>query len=292
MIYTTQGHQLGVGLEIFLKSIHQNNFNLENHVLICFKESLLKTLSTLNFDFTIKDNVLSFDGFELKLDLIKKIENTETIDCLLKALSLANKADIIHTLPSSKDQFKLNNKNFKGHTDFFSDYYSKNIAMSFLGPDSNFLLLTDHIAIDEVYNQLKDLDLERKIQETIKGFPKSRKINAMYFAGINPHVGEDGIISKQDNLIKDLASKFNGSVHSGDTMHFHIKDKSQLFIYPFHDQGLGVFKALYGLRGINFSANLPVKRVSVDHGTAFDLYGKNCADISGMNFLLSEIENW
>ena len=292
MIYTTQGHQHGVGLEIFLKSIHLNNFKLENHILICFQESLEETLKTLDFKYSIKDDHLQLEQHVLKLEIIKKTQNTETVDCLLRALKLANEDDIIHTLPSSKDQFKYQEKTFKGHTDFFTDYFGRNIAMSFLGPNSNFLLLTDHIAIDEVYSKLKELDLEKKIKETINGFPSSRKIQTLHFAGINPHIGEDGIISSQDQLIKDLAAKFNGSIHSGDTMHYHIKDKSQLFIYPFHDQGLGVFKALYGLRGINFSANLPIKRVSVDHGTAFDLYGKNCADIEGMNFLLSEIEKW
>ena len=84
----------------------------------------------------------------------------------------------------------------------------------------------------------------------------------------------------------------NANVYSGDTMHFNRENINQLLIYPSHDQGLGVFKALYGLIGINFTANLPVRRVSVDHGTAFDLYGKDEAKTAGMEFLLSEVENW
>ena len=106
MIYTTQGHQHGVGLEIFLKSIHLNNFKLENHILICFQESLEETLKTLDIKYSIKDDHLQLEQHVLKLEIIEKTQNTETVDCLLRALKLANEDDIIHTLPSSKDQFK------------------------------------------------------------------------------------------------------------------------------------------------------------------------------------------
>ncbi len=70
MIYTTQGHQHGVGLEIFLKSIHLNNFKLENHILICFQESLEETLKTLDFKYSIKDDHLQLEQMKLLKHLV------------------------------------------------------------------------------------------------------------------------------------------------------------------------------------------------------------------------------
>ena len=56
----------------------------------------------------------------------------------------------------------------------------------------------------------------------------------------------------------------------------------------YHDQGLAQFKSMYGLIGLNITLGLPFLRLSVDHGTAFDLYGKNKANVSGMLFLLKQ----
>ncbi len=75
---------------------------------------------------------------------------------------------------------------------------------------------------------------------------------------------------------------------SGDTLHFHKKDNiKQLFVYMFHDQGLSKFKSENGVIGLNITFGLPFLRLSVDHGTAFDLYGKNKANISGMLYLIN-----
>lgn len=294
MIRTTQGHQNGIGLEVFLKSFFKLDLNEKNHILYCYKKSLLDTLDFLSLQLQFKDGCLTDNDKILKLVFVEDDKQTETMACLIKAIEDSTPEDIIHTLPSSKDQFISNGKQFKGHTDFLGEHFKVDAGMCFLSPDSNFLLLTDHIPLDQVYKQLKEQNLVEKIKTCIKGFPKDRTINRIYLAGINPHAGEDGVISDQDQLVFDLSKSLNmeATVYSGDTMHFQREDKNQLFVYPSHDQGLGVFKALYGLIGINFTANLPVRRVSVDHGTAFELYGKSEANCNGMEFLLLEVDNW
>ena len=57
----------------------------------------------------------------------------------------------------------------------------------------------------------------------------------------------------------------------------------------FHDQGLTAFKTKYKFNGAHLTLGLPFKRYSVDHGTAFDLYGKNSADHAGCYFVLKQI---
>jgi 4-hydroxythreonine-4-phosphate dehydrogenase len=56
----------------------------------------------------------------------------------------------------------------------------------------------------------------------------------------------------------------------------------------YHDQGLIPFKALASGEGVNFTAGLPVVRTSPDHGTAFDIAGKNKADESSFRTALFE----
>ena len=50
-----------------------------------------------------------------------------------------------------------------------------------------------------------------------------------------------------------------------------------MVIACYHDQGHAPFKAVYGDDGVNITVGLPVVRVSVDHGTAFDIAGKGIA---------------
>ena len=57
-----------------------------------------------------------------------------------------------------------------------------------------------------------------------------------------------------------------------------VKGRWRLVVVCYHDQGHAPFKAVFGHNGVNITAGLPVVRVSVDHGTAFDIAGKNIAD--------------
>ena len=110
--------------------------------------------------------------------------------------------------------------------------------------------------------------------------------------GLNPHAGDEGLIGKEEEemikpAIKD--AKHNMLVFgpfSADA--FFARNQQVKFdavLAMYHDQGLIPFKSLSIGEGINFTAGLPVIRTSPDHGTAFDIAGKNKADTS--SFLAS-----
>ena len=100
---------------------------------------------------------------------------------------------------------------------------------------------------------------------------------------------EEKYIKKDILDLEKLYGHIFSGPFSGDTLHHHQRlDKKQLFVYMYHDQGLAQFKSQYGLIGLNITLGLPFLRLSVDHGTAFDLYGKNKANISGMLFLFKQ----
>ena len=102
---------------------------------------------------------------------------------------------------------------------------------------------------------------------------------------MNPHAGENGYIGHEEikyiipQIIKLKKNKVN--IHgpiSGDSMltKNNLK-KYDCFLFIFHDQGLIPFKYISNFQGVHYTSNLNILRVSPDHGTAYDLVGKNVA---------------
>lgn len=291
MIYVTQGHEAGIGLEIFLKSFILLSHEEKKEIrLVVSKSDLSKNLTDLK---------LSPKLFK-DLKIVENIESTKfsSTNSLITALALITPKDILVTLPTSKDQLIFKGISCAGYTEFFRAYYQNtNISMTFKGLTQNVLLITDHIPLKEVTNQITAELIQNKVQLTLDNFKKYfYQFNDVIFSGINPHAGENGILGNEEihiktamvNLEKGYGSLFKGPF-SGDTLHHYLdSSKKQLFVYMFHDQGLAQFKSQHGLIGLNITLGLPFLRLSVDHGTAFDLYGKNKANVTGMLFLFQQ----
>lgn len=300
MIYVCQGHESSIAIEIFVKSfmlldeVDQNKF-----VLIVNKKTLELNLELLNLDFAFNGLGIDISGNQLNL-ILTDINSSfpQSTSSLNTALSEIRKNDILLTLPTSKDQLVLDQVYTAGYTEFFRKYFElPEISMMFSSSSDQVLLITDHIPLSDVSHKISSEFIYNKVKITLNGYNKYfNNFDEVIFAGINPHVGENGILGKEDNCIapaiKKLSPEFNkikflGPV-SGDTLYFHKKnDKRQLFVYMYHDQGLPFFKAQNGTIGLNISMGLPFLRISVDHGTAFELHGKNKANYLGCLYMLN-----
>lgn len=298
MIYVSQGHELGIGLEIFLKSFilldskSQDLFTLSTH-----KDSLISSLDSLSLDYKIKNNVLFLNNSKLRLLLFDNSRLPQSTSSLLQCMEKINDdRDILVTLPTSKDQLVLDGEALAGHTEFFRRYYkNSSIAMIFRSFNENILLITDHVALKNVSKSITSSLLISKTQISLNGFKKYfSPISRVCFSGINPHSGENGILGAEDILIVDAIDElktccaptlFTGP-HPGDTLHLIEKSINNLIVYMYHDQGLSKFKSENQFIGSNLSFGLPFLRLSVDHGTAFELYGKRCANYQGALFTL------
>lgn len=289
MIYVTQGHPKGVGLEIFLKSfVLLSKEQKKKITLVANRNDLKQNLEDLKLD----ENILS----ELNIRYVETSTIPSSSTTLIETLQIIKTEDILITLPTSKDQLIYNNKQLAGYTEFFRNYFNlPNISMTFKGIEQNVLLITDHLPLNKVTQAINSQLIYERTKTTLNFYSQYfGVIESVVFSGINPHAGENGILGTEDpeitkaiNLLKkDFSIPFLGP-YSGDTLHMHQKEnEKQLFVYMYHDQGLAQFKAKHGLIGLNVSMGLPFLRLSVDHGTAFDLYGKNKANLSGMMFLL------
>lgn len=285
MLHVSAGHEKGVGLEVFLKSFLCLSPRLQERVTLHCRPEILSDTAKL-----VGLRVPS----ELKLVSLPRVSESHTLQSLHSALSALKGNDRLFTLPTSKDQLQESGVNYLGYTEYLRHYFkAPDLIMSFKAPTAQIALVTDHIPLKEFVNQAAKMPWKSKFESIFKHCSAFYNVNEFQVAGINPHAGENGLMGSEDQELKKLLDKLqkdhlsltiNGPL-PGDTLHMKSRPDN-LLIYLFHDQGLTWFKGLHGLIGANITLGLPFIRLSVDHGTAFDLYGKNKADYRGCLYCL------
>lgn len=296
MIYITQGHEKGIGLEVFFKSFLTLSPNFDKQfTLIVNSQTLLENLKLLKLNYIISPGLLAIQNRNLRLIEFNdqsKPQSTVALEIALKEIQ--HHQDTLITLPTSKDQLLINNQHCLGYTEYLRNQFNlPDLAMFFYSESLKVLLLTDHLQLKEVPDTLNENLVIKKVSSAIAQF----KFNNIYFAGINPHAGEGGLLGLDDKIISNSIISlqklypqinFQGPF-SGDVLHYKINSKeNQLLVYSFHDQGLVLFKSQQSLMGINITLGLPFLRLSVDHGTGFDIYGKNQANYLGCFYTLKK----
>lgn len=286
MIYVTGGHEKGIGLEVFFKSYSSLPLKVQKKVTLIFPEKELGNYPNIKVPKA------------LKIISPKKI-STPSYDSLNWAIDNLKEKDILLTLPTSKDQINFK-KNYLGHTEYFRDVYNNQfIAMCFKNFNYNTLLVSDHIPVKEISSKITPKMIINKVCSTLEGFGKYfHKINHVFVTGLNPHAGENGLLGNEENSIKEaiitLKSKFDISFYGPippDSLQKEKIEKDKLFVYMYHDQLLPLFKARSSQTGLNISFGMPFLRMSVDHGTAFEIYGKNKANSTSCLLSLVEAYN-
>lgn len=285
MIYVTAGHEEGIGLEVFLKSyLLLPQYQQEKFHLICHKETLEKNLELCK---------ISLDYDPIKTTYVS--DRPYSTSALAEGIKLCKETDILLTLPTSKDQLILNGKSVAGHTEYFREYFNTEVDMFFKSDESNVLLVTDHIPLNEVSKTISKELIYEKTLLCVENYEKYfNKLTDIYITGINPHAGENGILGTEDSIIteaindltSDLDKKLHGPLPADGLLVNKSFSENKLFIYMYHDQGLAPFKSLYKTKGANISLGLPFLRLSVDHGTAFELFGKNQANYMGCYYVM------
>ena len=303
MIYICQGHERSIALEIFLKSFilllppQQKRFTL-----IVNRRTLETNLALLDLAGNFEEQCVYIGDNRLQCIFFNDERLPESTKALEIALDVIDpKHDLLLTLPTSKDQLILNGNKCAGYTEYFRNYFQKNdISMLFYSEQEKLLLITDHVPISKLLELLKKKLIVDKIKTTLLSCEKYfSPFDEVILAGINPHCGENGMLGTEDREVFEAtdelraffpAINFKGP-YSADTLHNYQANLQQLFVYMFHDQGLPAFKAKHGVIGLNISLGMPFLRMSVDHGTAFELYGKNRANHLGCSYMLQTALN-
>ncbi len=200
--------------------------------------------------------------------------------------------DAIVTGPVSKSYIEKSGIKFTGHTEYIAGLIGQEKPYMLMYSDEyRVLLVTTHIPVSAILDYVN----ADNIYNTIKtGHIFLRSINSrnnkIAIAGLDPHCGDDGAIGDFDKKITaaavSRAKKEEIDIEgpfSADTLFTPEKWKSYgLAIAHYHDQGLIPFKVLAFESGVNVTLGLSIVRTSPDHGTAFDIAGKNKADHRSM----------
>lgn len=296
-LYVTQGHEKGIGLEVFFKScLLMRPSDLKMVKLLAYEQAVSDTLMSMKLPFTIYEDSINVAGSTIDVGWLKEINHSQSFTSLELAMKLTEISGVLFTLPTSKDQFP----GFAGHTEYFRAFYHRpELGMFFSSPKLQVLLLSDHLPVNQLSMVMTEDIIYERLLLALNTLSKwNWPIKKILISGLNPHAGENGLIGHEDQrvtaAIKRLASKTKLDMAGplpGDTMVLEQKSPQDLLVYLFHDQGLGVFKGLQGFIGSNITLGLPYPRFSPDHGTSFGLFGKNQADYRGCAFALKEAVN-
>jgi 4-hydroxythreonine-4-phosphate dehydrogenase len=203
--------------------------------------------------------------------------------------ALANKQiDVLVTAPINKNNIQSEQFKFVGHTEYLGSKFDGDPLM-LLCSDSGLrvAVVTGHIPVKDISTTLTVELISQKIVQLHESLVKDFAIRKPKIAvlGLNPHAGDRGIIGDEDRdviLPAIESAKLKGLIYgpySADAF-FGSGTYNQFdaVLAMYHDQGLIPFKTLSFNDGVNYTAGLSVVRTSPDHGTAYEIAGKNVAN--------------
>jgi 4-hydroxythreonine-4-phosphate dehydrogenase len=199
--------------------------------------------------------------------------------------------DAIVTAPISKKALNLGGFKYDGHTEMLAGLDNPiSAAMIMLSSKLKMGFATTHPPLGNVAGLITKPRLEEKIKTCYYSLKNDFDIDEpkLGVLALNPHAGEHGQIGKEEikimiPVLEKLRIKFTSLVLDGpfsSDAYFANRayERYDMTFALYHDQGFIPFKMLAGLKGVNFTAGLSFVRTSPDHGTAFDIAGKNKAD--------------
>jgi 4-phospho-D-threonate 3-dehydrogenase / 4-phospho-D-erythronate 3-dehydrogenase len=239
-----------------------------------------------------------FSEFSLLGNTIRgpsKIGGQASMKFILDAIDACKSgiADAMVTGPICKESWSLAGYNYPGQTELLAERtHAKNFAMMFAGGPLKVILATVHIPLNSLWGRLNigavfhPIEILHKTLVEWFDIPKPR----IAVAGVNPHASENGkfgdeeerIISPAIAMARELGIDATGP-YPPDTVFLAARDKKfDAVVAMYHDQGLIPVKLLAFDQAVNLTVGLPIIRTSPDHGTAFDIVGRNRAKPGSM----------
>ncbi|PYK30463.1 MAG: 4-hydroxythreonine-4-phosphate dehydrogenase PdxA [Verrucomicrobia bacterium] len=213
-------------------------------------------------------------------------------------MCLRGEARALVTAPVSKEAIiRAGYKDFIGQTEYLSALAgTTNTAMMLLGADENgrwlrVALATTHVPLRKVAEHLSREKVDLAIELAARACAQvglSRRRVAV--CGLNPHAGEGGNLGTEEQstitpavqACKARGLDVHGPFAADALFYYVLRGDYDAVVAMYHDQGLVPLKMIAFERGVNWTLGLPFVRTSPDHGTAFDIAGKNIANPSSM----------
>jgi len=205
-------------------------------------------------------------------------------------LLLAGRARALVTCPLNKAGLQAAGFDFPGHTEFLAQRAGlgpDGVCMHLCGPRLRVSLVTTHPPLSEVPRLVTREKVLHCLRLTDRFVRDLGLEGPVAVCGLNPHAGESGRIGNEESTVIEPAlaqARTEGLDVAGpfpaDTV-FHRAWKGDFpaVLAMYHDQGLGPLKLVHFGESVNVTLGLPFVRTSVDHGTGYDLVGRDCANM-------------
>ncbi|MGZ3883971.1 MAG: 4-hydroxythreonine-4-phosphate dehydrogenase PdxA [Bacteroidia bacterium] len=301
----SQGDVNGIGLEVILKTLIEPTlseictpvlFSSQKTVtyyrkvlgLEEFNFNAIRDLSQLN---TKKPNVFVCYEEEVNIEMGKDspVGGKYALISLEKATEalINHQIDALVTAPINKHNIQGPDFNFAGHTEYLGAKLGGEPLMLLCSDNLRVAVVTGHVPVKDVAQKISTDKVYAKIMQLHKSMLEDFGIRKPKIAvlGLNPHAGDNGVIGNEDkDLIQPAIQKAvgenkmvygpypaDGFFGNGTYRQFDA------VLAMYHDQGLIPFKTLAFNSGVNYTAGLGFVRTSPDHGTGYDIAGKNLA---------------
>lgn len=295
----------GIGSEIVLKTFEDSRMlELCTPVVFASAKTITFIKKKLNYDITFQGIEEASQAIEGKFNVVNVWKENVTVNFgeetseggkyafeSLKAATEALKkdeVDVLVTAPINKHNIQSEEFKFPGHTDYLAKELGGDSLMFMITDTLKVGLLTDHVAVKDVASAITAELIEKKIKTISKTLQQDFKIPQPKIAvlGINPHSGDNGVIGNEDEeVMKPTLEKIRNSgkmvfgPYAADSFFGSGNYKNfDAIVAAYHDQGLIPFKTLSFGSGVNFTAGLNKVRTSPDHGTAYEIAGRNEAN--------------
>jgi 4-hydroxythreonine-4-phosphate dehydrogenase len=297
----------GIGPEIVIKALE------DKRMLDFFTPVIFASIKTMSFFKNHMNSDISFHGIDKFNQLIdsrinvlnvwkepveinfgeeSKVIGTYAIKSLEGAVEAlkSNDIDVLVTAPINKQNIQSDTFNFPGHTNYIAKQLNGKSLMFMVTDHLKVGLLTDHVPVEAVGKSITSALIKEKIELMYQSLIMDFQIRRPKIAvlGINPHAGDGGVIGNEDDdVLRPTLSELRDEgkliygPYAADTFFGTGNYKNfDAVLAAYHDQGLVPFKTISFGEGVNYTAGLSKIRTSPDHGTGYDIAGKNMADAS------------
>lgn len=301
----------GIGPEVILKTLSDERIlRFCTPIIYANPEIISFYKKNLQIDFSYhlisdsgegvrEDKVNLINCFSEKIRIEPGKSDKTAGACAFSSIKAATKGlktniiDAVVTAPINKENIQTEEFRFPGHTEYFMNAFeAQDGLMLLISEGFRVGVVTGHIPVSKVSSMVSKEAVHGKIKLLTDSLRNDFNIRKPKIAvlGLNPHAGEGGLLGKEEEEYiapAVLQHKKRGNLVYGPFpadgffgRHSHSKFDAVLAMY--HDQGLIPFKSFAFERGVNYTAGLSAVRTSPDHGTAFDIAGKNQADPTSM----------
>lgn len=295
----TLGDPAGVGPEVIVKALSTlprseiSNFTVVGNVE-ALERAKRATSASVSFATTPAEGAVLVEEVPIDADLpeigkVSAVAGEASVRYIRRAveMALAGDADCIVTAPINKEAMNLAGHHFDGHTGLLAHLTgSKSSFMLLASERLNTIHVSTHVSLR---GAIERATIERVLATIEAGhhhFMRLGRKPRIAVAGLNPHCGESGLFGDEDmrflapavELAKAKGIDVSGPI-SADTVFARAYNGAfDLVVAQYHDQGHIPIKLVAFDTAVNVSLGLPIDRVSVDHGTAFDIAGTGKAN--------------